>query len=200
MSINVLTSEALEREIKRLPGVGGGADNTLRYGEGDLLYAEPAGMSHRPALLDQRTSPVNQIGARGSTVTDSLNLLVKYIPTEVVTLYVAAMSAAPALRSQFPTISSANIYWAFGILTPILLFLVYVNKRATAGLQIVPHPREWPWWRLTAATIAYLVWALAVPGNPYIAEPAAAVLAGLGAVFISTVLNLLEPVFERRSA
>jgi hypothetical protein len=49
---------------------------------------------------------------------------------------------------------------------------------------------------MCAATIAFLVWALAVPGNPYLAGTASAV-AGLGAMLTSSLLHLVTPIFER---
>lgn len=201
MSINILTSELLKRDVDAkamIPGTGGSGDSKLaagrprfrvRHGGGEVLWSDP--------VLGASSEDV----AQSNTVTGSLNLLVKYIPTEVITLYVATLSAAPALQDVFPNVGTNDIYWGFTIITPLLLFLVYVNKRATSGLRpIVPQAREWPWWKLFAATVAFMVWALAVPGNPYVPGETAAVLAALGAVFISMLLNLLEPVFERKTA
>jgi hypothetical protein len=76
---------------------------------------------------------------------------------------------------------------------------VYASKRSTNGLRPFPAIKELPWWKMAAATIAFIVWGLAVPGNPYIAGESGAVVAGFGAVLISTVLSLLEPIFERPS-
>ena len=47
---------------------------------------------------------------------------------------------------------------------------------------------------MVAATIAFLVWALAVPGM--MDGAAAQIFAGLGAVIISTLLSVAEGVFE----
>ena len=128
-------------------------------------------------------------------VTNALNALVGYIPTEVVTLYVAALSAEAALHSTFTVIDAATILWFFVALTPLLLLLIYLSKVAATGDKL-PGPREWPWWKMCAATIAFFVWALAVPGNPYLREAAAAV-AGLGAMLVSTLLSVMTPIFER---
>ncbi len=201
MSLNTLSSEVLKRDIDanaRVPGIGGYDVEELPAGQARFMVRRGAAegtlwsqssLSHLSADLDQNNA-----------ITGSLNLLVKYIPTEVITLYVATLSASPALQEIFPGIHTGDIYWAFTIVTPVLLFLVYVNKRATSGLTPVPAVREWPWWKLGAATIAFMVWALAVPGNPYVSGETAAVIAALGAVFISMILNLLEPVFERHTS
>lgn len=201
MSINVLTSEALKRDMDadaRKVGTGGRGAAELAAGQPRFLVRH--GAAEAPMLKAGDLSGLNDEAGESNTVTGSLNLLVKYIPTEVITLYVATLSAAPALQDVFPYVRTNDIYWAFTIITPLLLFLVYVNKRATSGLRpIIPDRRQWPWWKLIAATVAFMVWALAVPGNPYVSGETAAILAGLGAVFISMILNLLEPIFEKAS-
>ena len=127
---------------------------------------------------------------------NALKALIKYIPTETITLYVASISAAPALHSAVPVMDTTKIYWFFVILTPAILFLVYAGKRKAKTLPAFPQLREWPWWKLIAATIAFSVWALAVPNNPFIHGDGGAVLAGLAAVFISTILSLFDRIFE----
>lgn len=174
MSINQLTNDALKEDFRREPAVDG------RGG-----YSGPSFMT--PAV--QREIAVNQ-----NQVTESLESLVKYIPTEAVTLYVATLSAARLLRSVMPGFDPHTIYWAFFLVTPLLFLLVYASKRASDGLKPLPAPNKWPWWELIACTIAYSVWGLAVPGNPYVDSALVAAFAAFGAVVISTFLTLLEPI------
>ena len=54
-----------------------------------------------------------------------------------------------------------------------------------------------PWWKLVASTIAFSVWALAVPNTPYLNSQSGKIVAAFGALFVSTLLTLLEPIFER---
>ena len=140
---------------------------------------------------DQDRRPIND----ENRVTNALNALVGYIPTEVITLYVAALSAEAALHAAFPRIDAATILWFFVVLTPLLLLLIYLSKVAATGDKL-PGPRLWPWWKMCAATVAFFVWALAVPGNPYLKDAASAV-AGLGAMLTSTLLSVMTPIFER---
>ena len=143
---------------------------------------EGADWDTRPAAEDNR-------------VTNALTALVGYFPTEIITLYVAALSARTALQATFPVIDAAAILWFFVILTPLLLLLIYISKVAATGDKL-PGPAIWPWWKMFAATVAFFVWALAVPGNPYLNDTGAAV-AGLGAMLVSTLLTMLTPIFER---
>ena len=172
MSLNALSSHELVRR--------GLAPWARRPRSGNL---ESAGdWEPRPIADDNR-------------VTNALNALVGYIPTEVITLYVAALSAQAALHAAFNAIDAATILWFFVALTPVLLLLIYLSKVAATG-DALPGPKQWPWWKMCAATIAFFVWALAVPGNPYLKDAAAAI-AGLGAMLVSTLLNILTPIFER---
>jgi hypothetical protein len=57
--------------------------------------------------------------------------------------------------------------------------------------------KDFPWWKLLASTIAFLVWALAVPTSPYLSGQAGGAVAALAALFISTFLSLFEPIFDR---
>jgi hypothetical protein len=49
---------------------------------------------------------------------------------------------------------------------------------------------------MIASTLAFMVWALAVPSSPYLTGESGKVIAAFGAILISTFLTLLEPVFE----
>ena len=172
MSLNALSSNELVRR--------GLAPWTRTRRQGGLESAE--GATTRPQAEDNR-------------VTGALNALIGYIPTEIITLYVATLSAESAIRATFPFIDAAAILWFFVGLTPALLLLIYISKVAATG-DTLPGPAVWPWWKMCAATIAFFVWALAVPGNPYLKDVTAAV-AGLGAMLVSLFLSLLTPIFER---
>ncbi|HYN06965.1 MAG TPA: hypothetical protein VES67_06220 [Vicinamibacterales bacterium] len=172
MSLNALSSHELIRR--------GIAPWTRTRRSGNLESA--ADSDARPAADENR-------------VTNALNALVGYIPTEVITLYVAALSAETALHSTFQIIDAAKILWFFVGLTPALLLLIYLSKVAATG-DALPGPGKWPWWKMCAATIAFFVWALAVPGNPYLKDAAAAI-SGVGAMLVSTLLSIVTPIFER---
>jgi len=129
------------------------------------------------------------------TVLDALS---RYIPTEIITLYLAALSAMPALVATFAFVNDVRLYWSFVALTPLLLVLVLAGKRRRAGLSAFPPLRQWPLWKLVASTISFLVWALAVPTAPYLEGPAGKIVAAFAALLVSTFLTLLEPILEPR--
>lgn len=130
-------------------------------------------------------------------------IIFKYIPTESVTLYIAASSITTALITLVPWLSPERIYWFFAALTPLLVLLIYLGKhRDVSGKSIsFLSVSKWPLWRMFAATVAFLAWALAVPNNPYIGDNITlGSVAGFIALFTSTILGVLEPMFERRPA
>ena len=132
-----------------------------------------------------------------NAVNNALSMLVKYIPTESITLYVAALSAAPALKSvSGQRITESTIYWFFSLFTPVLFAIILLGKRRAARVTPLASLKNWPWWKNLAATIAFLVWALAVPGNPYARGDTSGAVAGFFAIFISTILSILEQIFD----
>lgn len=177
MSINSLT----DSEIRK----------SKAFREKAIGMAEKATPEHLAMAVGREAYESNQ-------VKNALSMLVKYIPTESITLYIAALSAAEALITLWSYLTPVFIYWFFASLTPILVLLIYFGKRKVAGLKpTIPSLREWPSWKTFAASIAFLVWALAVPSNPYVGGALQGALVGFLAVFVSTILSVFEPLFDR---
>jgi hypothetical protein len=125
----------------------------------------------------------------------ALDALVKYIPTESVTLYVAATSAIATLTAALPWLTPLRLYWGFVALTPVLFLLIYIGKRRSQKLRFLPKSAaEWPWWKLIASTLAFMVWALALP--PLVSTDSGKVVAAFGALLVSTILSLVAAVVE----
>ncbi len=81
------------------------------------------------------------------------------------------------------------------------MLLIHMRQLKNNGKKWRISVGNWPWWKLIASTIAFAVWALAVPNNPIIPLNSAAggVLAGFAALFVSTILNFVAPFFEKSS-
>ncbi len=141
-------------------------------------------------------------GPPAKTQNDSaVEALTKYIPTETITLYIATVSSGEALRQLLPGLSQDELqfrlYLGFVAFNPVILLLLFLRDLATAGRPWKIPVRDWPWWNLVASTISFAVWALAVPGTKIlpISTAASGVFSGLAALFVSTGLNLLAPLF-----
>ena len=140
-------------------------------------------------------------GGQGNQIDNAISTLTGYLPTESITLYIAALAIVPALNALNSIFTKAPPLNAlasmvFTVLTPVLFLLIYVAKRRSAGLPRLPGSiKEYPWWGMFAATVAFLAWAVAVPESPYLTSNEGRVVAGFLALFISTALSRLEPVF-----
>jgi len=154
----------------------------------------------RTAALREALRPVaEQQPIQKTTPSSALDGLVKYIPTESVTLYVAAVAAMSSLTATFPSLTPSRLYWGFVVFTPILFLLIYIGKRRGQNLRFLPKPvSKWPWWKLFAATVAFIFWALAIP--PLVETNAGKVVAAFGALLVSTILTVLGGVFEPSSS
>jgi hypothetical protein len=132
-----------------------------------------------------------------SAMTTALKVIATYIPTEVLTLYVAVLAAI-----QIPNRTSYRSLWAafyvFLGATPVIVWLVYAAKVRAAGKPLPLAPRQWPIWEMSSAAIAYTAWAFALPETPFKEfNWYSAALAGVIVLIISTVLGLVAPLFQR---
>jgi hypothetical protein len=133
-----------------------------------------------------------------TTVTreDALSALAKYIPTEVVTLYLFGLSVAGSTGTT-PATAGCWLYWGLLAFTPLCFWLIFAAKfRAADPAKAWPRSGNVPWFRLFAATVGFAVWALAVPKSGLPISETLEVWIGFGALGISTVLSLLERLFE----
>lgn len=197
MSINSLTNAALARRTDE-PPVGG-----VPKGLGGIAKASAV-------------SPATASAESASGVDTALNVLIGYIPTEVLTLYVAVLAAIqPASTSESSTGSTAEVaagvttdmmkitpgewsaFYFFLVLTPVVVWLVFAAKLKAEQKQLPIHFATWPVWEMFAATLAYCAWAFALP-SPFadsgLYPPG---LAAIGVLVVSTMLGLLAPLFQR---
>jgi len=127
---------------------------------------------------------------------DRFDLLTKYIPTETITLYVAAMSVRSEFMAFWPKLSPSFLYWTGAVLTPLMLVLIALGKHRLAAIPEASF--RLPLWPMVASFAAFLAWAPSVPGLIADSNAGARILAGFGAVFVSTILSMVEPFFGER--
>jgi hypothetical protein len=150
-------------------------------------------------------SPVRMKGpARGAAITTqpssavdtAFNVLFGYIPTEILTLYIAVLAAIQ--HSNKVTSAQWTSFWCFLVATPIVVWLVYGAKVKALQKPLPLKFGSWPIWEMFAATTAYSAWALALPNTPFAQyEWYSSALSGVVVLVASTVLGLLAPFFQR---
>ncbi len=93
----------------------------------------------------------------------ALDSIGTYIPTEVMATYLAILAVIPSFaahRYQW------LMFWVFLVATPIVVWLGVSAAHPGQGLTLpVFAIRQWPWLSMFAATLAFAVFAISVPGS-----------------------------------
>lgn len=126
----------------------------------------------------------------------ALHVLFGYIPTEILTLYVAVLAALEEANKV--TSADWTAFWGFLAATPIVVWLVYGAKVKAAAKPVPLAFGTWPLWEMFAGTVAYCAWAFALPNTPFSTYPwYSSGLSGVAVLVASTGLGLLAPFFQR---
>jgi len=187
MSINSLANVAAARRLDIVP-----------------LGVVPKGLSGiaKASVTTPTATPTNApvpegIASQGAAPIDTAyNVIFGYIPTEVLTLYIAVL--ATIQQPNKVTQAMWVTFWCFFIATPIVVWLVYGAKLKAAQKPLPFRYGAWPVWEMFAATIAYCAWAFALPNSPFVEYSwYSSALSGVIVLVASTLLGLVAPFFQR---
>jgi len=191
MSLSSLANDEILRTDRKNLDMSGVVERRLP----EILAKAGPASPDTPALREIAHSLATEPPVPQNPGSNALDSLVKYIPTEAVTLYVAATSALSSIKGAFPEITPASLYWGFVVFTPVLFLLIYLGKRRSQKLTLLPAERsQLPWWPLVASTIAFGVWALAVP--PLVTTDGGKIVAAFGALLVSTLLTVIGSIVQ----
>jgi hypothetical protein len=125
---------------------------------------------------------------------DALSSISKYIPTEVVTLFMFGISLPLAAGPSWLTVKT--LYWGLLAFTPLCFWLLFAAKfRAKSPVKAWPTWGQFPWWQCVGGVIGFAVWAPAVPKSGLLAPEYGPWIA-FAALMVSTALSLCEPLVE----
>jgi len=151
-----------------------------------------------PSVPDPPVDAVPPNNITSNAATNALQVIATYIPTEVLSLYVACIAVLH--KNNGVTTAEWIAFASFLVLTPFVVWLVFAIKLKSAQKAIPLKPSLWPVWEMSAATIAYVAWAYALPGTPFsefAPESYSPGLAGLMVLVVSTLLGAVAPLFQR---
>jgi hypothetical protein len=140
---------------------------------------------------------------------NAIDRLVEFIPVETVTIFWLAVPAAALLAREsatdqhpvaHPTAYDLGVYFALIALTPVLLLLKFLSQSPRDDAGKLPGRADWPWWYMGVATVAFALWALAVPGNPFLTTPGRLMIMWSIAAAVTMILGYLDKIFFRRTA
>ena len=128
----------------------------------------------------------------------ALEQLTQYIPTETVTLFIAAVSARAALHEQgvWTWLGPWKLIAIFTVITPAMLWLAalttFIEEKRS---QKLPDEATFstPFFDMIAATLAFFIWSLAVPGL-FEGIAALQIVAGFAAVAASWFLSRIAVI------
>ncbi|HZZ82605.1 MAG TPA: hypothetical protein VFE62_29170 [Gemmataceae bacterium] len=163
-----------------------------------------------PAGLPKPSEPANGAAA------EALNRLVEYLPIETVAVFWLAVPAAALLAGEaeiakvqavgvavgptavdHPSVYDWIVFFSVLAATPILLLLQFLSQVQRDVNGKLPGWRNWPWWRMLASTLAFGLWAMAVPGNPFLTSPgrlmAVWAIAAVGTAILGYLDKILRP-------
>jgi hypothetical protein len=186
MSINTIANGAAARRLDIVP-----------------LGVVPKGLDEiaRASITTPTATPTNAsapggVASQVAPIDTAYNVIFGYIPTEVLTLYVAVL--ATIHQPNKVTQAMWVTFWSFLIATPIVVWLVYGAKLKAAQKPLPLGYGSWPIWEMFAATIAYCAWAFALPNSPFLEYSwYSAALSGVIVLVASTILGLIAPFFQR---
>jgi hypothetical protein len=142
-------------------------------------------------------APPSPTPMQGSAALAALKSIVDYIPTEIVTIYVAvgaALSdaATPSRTGQWVA------FWVFLGVTPLALWALFAARLRAANTSPLLDPMRWPWPELVVATVAYVLWAFTLPATPFADFSWYKPGLGTAVLLVGTlILGLGAPLFTR---
>lgn len=205
MSINALTNAAAARRPDFAPfGVTPQGIPGIALAAGNMPVPAPADSMPVPEevpLPGQPGGTSSSLQAQSANaINTAMHLLFGYIPTEIITLYVAILAAMEPRKGQTNP-NQVMVFFVFLFATPCVVWLVYAAKLKAANKPLPLGWGAWPVWEMIAGTVAYCAWAIALPTNPLQIkgiEWYSPSVAGIFELSASTLLGLAAPFFQRR--
>lgn len=140
-----------------------------------------------------------EVGSGGNqpakNAANAVEQLTRYIPTEIVTLYIAWWAVLEKVNA-----ADQVRWWSFFvflILTPIVAWMIFAAKVVGRKEPIPWDWKLWPKWKFGAATAAYVVWVFSLPKSVFATfkwyDP---VYAGFAILLTTIMLGILGGIFD----
>ncbi len=155
-----------------------------------------------PRTLGETAQVTGENSETQSPVTAALESIMTYIPSEILVTYVAVVAVIhPTVAGETTNSAAADwiVFLVFLILSPVVSWLIYAAKCVNAGKALPGAVAQWPLWEMSAATIAYVIWAATLPETPFGGfswySPG---LAAIVLLITSMLLGLIAPLIVRK--
>lgn len=122
-----------------------------------------------------------------------------YIPTEVVTGYVAVIGALHQATAHSRT-ADWVMFCVFLVIVPLVVWLGLARQERAKGLPLPTHPRTWPAhtrFNVIAATVSFALWGFSLPQTPFLDFGWYQTVYGAAALIVgSLLLGQISPLFQ----
>jgi hypothetical protein len=147
-------------------------------------------LRQQPSVKREDREPEPSVGEK------AIDVIAKFIPTELLAPYVAALSL---INEETVEWKGETVYVLFIAATPIAFLLFHFAKIAVDKTKSWPKMADLPLlvWKTAAATAAFAVWAIAVPTNQLQTAVGGAAVAGFIAIAVSPVLTAVDVIMVR---
>lgn len=190
-------SSVAEDSALRLKGVPGASPRVAASTAATVAAREAAGGAQQEQAQAAGEAAADRT-AGNSVGASALTQLVKYVPTETITVYLAVQAALGTITApQGKAVCAADFRWRWLwlVILGITTVLLAIGLGYRSQKQLDPSgPFKWPVVEPVAAVAAFLVWALSLSTTPlkdlcgYNAEAWSPVLLLVGTTAIATVI------------
>lgn len=185
MSISRLVS----MDVARMQG---GPNPQLRNLDGTADGAR----SGPPGAFAPAAAPAAGANDQSAVAATALDVLARYIPSEVIAIYIFGLSILGSVKGRFP---DAPIWLIlFGICIALVILFVCVNwlvLKRKSDTDVA-----FPTWACIAGLMSFSVWAIAIPGNGVTGgDDVLSMLAGFAALVSSHVLLMVESLLPKQN-
>ncbi len=120
----------------------------------------------RPQGIREAAEGQQPTTSQASTVADTAKQVAAFVPTEVITLYTAALAITTGNATKVST-GQVTAFWCIVTATPIIAWILYATSCRSQGKPLPFNLRVWPWQEMIIASLAFVVWAGMLPATPF---------------------------------
>jgi peptidoglycan/LPS O-acetylase OafA/YrhL len=132
-----------------------------------VISMTAARLARSAAPSAPQIGPALATGPEAGKKEDTLTQLLRYTPTEVVGLYVGAVSLLPELPDEGKSLADSDFTWrwvvflVFFVATPFVVWGAAAAQARAAKTQF-----QLPLFEMIVGAIAFAAWAVALPNSP----------------------------------
>lgn len=183
-------SRMVSMDVARVAEQKAKADPAIRPLDANALPGGSRSGPPMPPMLDGKPATAPAAGSNDQDAAASaLDVLARYIPSEVIAIYIFGLSILDTVATEF----SRDLAWTVLAVICLILVGLFVSVNWVVLKRMSDDPIDFPKWAFGAGLFSFIVWGMAIPGNPITeGSNVLSMLLGFAALVSSHVLLLFE--------